>query len=77
MALYSLPQKLVKVVEVTLQELRKQGICRVVESQSHDLNCPSLYESIKPVSPKYLTGQLFLRLVDMLFQQVSADLQKY
>lgn len=74
MALYSLPSSLLKVPDLIRQEVRAHGICPVVESRSQDIACPSLFENIKSVSPKFLTGEMFLRLVEAMYHKVSGGL---
>eukprot|EP00105_Crassostrea_gigas_P044576 XP_019928724.1 PREDICTED: uncharacterized protein LOC105342841 [Crassostrea gigas] len=69
MALYSLPSSLLKVPDLIRQEVRAHGICPVVESRSQDIACPSLFENIKSVSPKFLTGEMFLRLVEVMYHK--------
>ncbi|XP_062577865.1 uncharacterized protein LOC134239727, partial [Saccostrea cucullata] len=69
MPIYSLPQTLLKVVESTRKELKSRGICQVVDGTSEDHSCPTLYERIKNVSPTYLTGEMFLQLVERMFHQ--------
>ncbi|XP_061180809.1 uncharacterized protein LOC133189455 [Saccostrea echinata] len=67
--IFSLPQTLLRVVESTRKELKSQGICQVVDNMSVDHSCPTLYERIKYVSPSYLTGEMFMRLVERMFHQ--------
>lgn len=70
-ALYSLPPSLLKVAKLIRQEVCAHGIWPVVESQSEDVACPSLFENIKNASPKYLTGEMFLRLVETMYHKVG------
>lgn len=68
---YTLPPALLKVVELTREVVRGWGICPVIKSQTEEgVAGPSLLEGVRNVSPKYLTGEMFLRLVEIMYHQV-------
>ena len=73
---YILPPALLKVVELTREVVRGRGICPVIESQTEEgVASPSLLEGVRNVSPKYLTGEMFLRLVEIMYHQVRESYQ--